>query len=218
MRSKSLSAAGLIALIASLSIFGLSARAGERLAGLSECGPKQAKTLRQDPDIRLFRAPASNDEPPPVLGCLKPDGRSVRLGPLSAQGPIWASSMTDPYDLSRPWVSGVEVQLRGQDSVRIYSTSRDLRSDARRHCLIGGADRPGQLPRVRRLEMARNGIAVWAAVIRLGIQGPQIGACDAGGSRIIAAGAGIEIDSVEVQGTTVRWVEAGNRRTASLVR
>lgn len=217
MRGKSLPAAGLIVLIASLSIFGLSAHADERLVRLSECGPKQAKTLRQNPDVRLFRGPASNDESPPVLGCLKPDGRSIRVGPLSAQGPIWASSMTDPYGLSRPWVAGVEVQLRGQDSVRIYSTSRNLRTGAGRHCLIGGADRPGQLPRVRRLEMAANGTAVWAAVIRLGIKGPQIGACDAGGSRIIAAGSGIEIGSVEVRGTTVRWVEVGKSRTASLV-
>src|ERR1700712_3416203 len=146
MRDKSLSVAGLIVLFASLSIFGLSARAGERLPGLPDCGPKQAKTLRQNPDIRLFRGPASNDESPPVFGCLKPNGRSIRLGPLSAQGPIWASSMTDPYGLSRPWAAGVEVQLRGQDSVRIYLTSRDLRTGARRHCLIGGADRPGQLP------------------------------------------------------------------------
>lgn len=218
MLGKPLIAAALIALVASLSFGGLSARAGTNALGSVECGPKGAKTLQQDADIRLFRGRASNDDPPPVFGCLKPDGPPKRLGPLAPQGPIWASSLTGPFGLSHPWMAGVEVQLRGQDSVRIYATARNLRTGTGRHCLVGGADRPGQLPKIHSLDLSSNGTAVWAAVIRLGIRGPQIGACDAGGSRVIAASPDIDLKSVEVKGATVRWLEAGVRRTASLLK
>lgn len=207
-----------VAVAMSLAAFGLPARAGER-SGTVECGPPRAKTLQEDVNIRLYRGSAQHgDSEAPVFGCLGPKGPSRRLGPIPAKGPIWASSMSQPYGLSRPWVAGVEAQLRGQDSVRIYIAARNLRTGTTRHCLVGGADRPGQLPRVRHLPIASNGTAVWAAVMHLGTKGPQIGACDASGSRVIAAGPDIEIDSVEVKGTTVRWIEASNHRAASLQR
>lgn len=180
------------------------------------CGPAEATTLAANRQMRLYELAGSAKQASSVYACSEAYERPRRLGPMRAAGNVWAASMPGPFALARLWAGGIEDRLTGQDTVRVYTAVRNIRTGKARHCSIGGADRPGQLPRVRRVFLTKNGSLAWAAIMKLGAQGPQIGVCESADPRILDSGYGIAIDSVSLRGSTLIWLDAGVRRSAEL--
>jgi hypothetical protein len=151
----------------------------------------------------------------PVYGCLKSSGKSRRMGPIQRKG--WNTSMGSPFALKQTWAGAVEQRRPGQDATRVYVTSLDVRTGKGRRCLIGSADRSGQLPSVRLLLIDNAGALAWAAITPSPTgRAPLIGACDSQGNRVLDSGAGVEIKSVELRGSTLSWTNAGGPRSAQL--
>jgi hypothetical protein len=151
----------------------------------------------------------------PVYGCLKSSGKSRRMGPIQRKG--WSASMRGPFALKTTWAGAVENRRPGKDAARVYVTSLDIQTGKGRHCLIGSADRSGQLPAVRLLLIDKAGALAWAAITPSPTgRAPLIGACDSQGNRVLDSGAGVEIKSVALRGSTLSWTNAGGPRSAQL--
>jgi hypothetical protein len=166
--------------------------------------------------IRLYEVTVSSGQETDtwVYGCLKPSGHPFRLGPRHQDS--WGVWMPGPFAISAPWAAGIEVRQTGLDTDRIFTASRNLRTGFGHHCEVGGADRPGQMPRVRKILVARDGIVVWAAVMHLYPQGPEIGVCEADGPSVVDHGEGLELDSVALHGSTLSWLHSGVRHSTEL--
>jgi hypothetical protein len=180
------------------------------------CNGVATKTLAANRQVRIYRGAAMPGEGTgPVYGCLKSSGKSRRMGPLQLKG--WDTSMRSPFALKQTWAGAVEQRRPGQDATRVYVTSLDIRKGKGRRCLIGSADRAGQLPSVRLLLIDKAGALAWAAITPSPTgHAPEIGVCDSQGARILDSGAGVEVDSVVLRGSTLSWTNAGGPRSAQL--
>lgn len=179
------------------------------------CSAAGTKTLAANPKVRIYRGAAQPGKGAtgPVYGCLKASGKSRRVGPRQGKGAV----LRGPFALKAAWASAVEVRQPELDATHVYVTSRDIRTGKGRRCLIGSADRSGQLPSVRLLLIDKAGALAWAAITPSPTgHAPLIGVCDSRGARILDSGAGVEIDSVELRGATLSWVNAGGPRSAQL--
>jgi hypothetical protein len=177
--------------------------------GAELCGPKLGSTLIQDREIRLYSLRSEVK-----YGCLRASGVSRSLGPIRSGDGVWRASMPGPFAVNAPSVGGIEARVVGQDTVRLFTAARNVRSGKATHCLLGGADRPGQLPLVRRVMLDPEGSVIWVAIMRLGVAGPAIGVCESAGSpRILGMGSGIDVASVSLQGSTLTWLDAGVRQS-----
>ena len=183
------------------------ARAGPRKASAAvPCGPSGASTKLVVGGMRIFRPENPNAS---TSVCSRSSRGSTKLGRGGVNG---------PFAIGSPWAAGVESKLLGVDSVKVSIVGVDVFTGGRVRCLIGGADRPGQLPKVERLWATHAGKLVVSATLRLSPQGPEIGICAPGGSslEVIAQGETIEAGSIEVQGSVVRWTQDGVRQSKQI--
>lgn len=183
----------------------------------SSCGPTEARTLSGSREIRVYEI-AGNDPAgsPSIFGCIKPSGRPRRIGPVL--GHAWSAAISGPFSFATPWVGAIELRQEGQDTARLYSASVSVESGAASRCLIGGGDRPGQLPRVRETFLTPAGRLAWVALMPDRGSGAtlEIGACESSGPNILESGSGIEANSVALKGSTLSWSDSGVQRSARL--
>jgi hypothetical protein len=207
----------LIPLLALLALPG-SASALSAGQARAECHPQGTETLAASPQIRIYKGTAPRSplgRATLVYGCLKSSGKTRRLGPIQLNG--GSASMPGPFALKATWASAVEDRQVGQDTTRVYATSRNIQTDKGRRCLIGSADRPSQLPAVRVLLIDKAGALAWAAITPSPTgRAPLIGVCDSQGARILDSGAGVEINTMQLHGSTLSWSNAGGPRSAQL--
>lgn len=183
------------------------------------CSATGTRTLAANPEVRLYREapPPGQGATGPVYGCLKSSGKSRRIGPTQRRG--WSASIGGPFALKGTWAAAIEDRQVGKDTTRVFVAVRDIRAQTRwgRRCLIGSADRPSQLPAVRLLLVNKDGALAWVAITPSPTgRAPLLGVCDAQGTRILDSGAGLEIESVELRGSTLSWMNAGGPRSAQL--
>lgn len=181
------------------------------------CIPKGAKTLAASSRVRVYRDAApgpSQGRAAPFYGCLKSSGKSSRIGPVKRGG---NASMSGPFGFRSTWAGAIE-SLQIGDTTWIYAAARNIQSDYGRRCLVGSADQAGQLPAVRVLLIDDNTEALaWAAITPSPTgHAPLIGACDTRGTRVLDSGAGVEIKTLELHGSTLSWGNAGGPQTAQL--
>jgi hypothetical protein len=168
------------------------------------CGPRDARSLAQLGGIRIFEASGSGL----TRACSRSSGTSPRLG---------GHAMGGPFAIGSPWAGGIERRLLGVDTVGVSVAGVDVFTSDATHCLIGGADRPGQLPRVGGLWAVGEGRFVFSATLKLEAVGPEIVLCERDGSvNVLAQGSGIELGSITVDGTLVRWTQEGSRKSVRL--
>jgi hypothetical protein len=175
------------------------------------------KTLAANSQVRVYRgvAPSGHGGTAPVLSCLKSSGKSRRLGPLQRLGK--SASVRGPFALKATWTGAVEERKAGTNSAKVFVISQDARTGKTRRCLVGSGDRPGRFPAVRHLFIDKTGALAWGAFTASPTgQAPEIGVCDSQGNRILDSGAGVEIDSLELRGSVLSWVNAGGPRSAVL--
>jgi hypothetical protein len=180
----------------------------------TSCG--QGKTLAASSELRLYSVASSASGEVTVYVCSKRSGRYRHVGPVRRSKVTWSSSMPGPFSLAAPWGGGIEDRLVGQDTVRVYTAVRNVQTGESGHCRLGGADRPGQLPRVRGIFLDKSGSLAWVVIMRQGVQGPQIGVCESGVPRIVDTGYGIDTASVSLHGSTLTWLDSGTRQSATL--
>jgi hypothetical protein len=133
---------------------------------------------------------------------------SLRLG---------GHAMGGPFAIGSPWAGGIERRLLGVDTVRLSVAAVNVFTAAATHCVIGGANRPGQLPRVGGLWSVGEGRFVFAATLKLETVGPEIALCERDGSvNVLAQGSGIELGSITVDGALVTWTQEGSQKSIRL--
>jgi hypothetical protein len=181
------------------------------------CSPKGTKTLAASSRVRIYRAAPTPSQGRAVsfYGCLKSSGKSGRIGPVKRGG--GNASMSGPFGFKSTWAGAVENRQVG-DTTWVYVAARDIQAGGGKHCLVGSADRGAQRPAVRVLLIDDRAEAlVWAAITPSPTgRAPLIGACDTRGTRVLDSGAGVEIKTLELHGSTVSWEDAGGPRTAQL--
>lgn len=163
-------------------------------------------TLTASSTVRIFR---QTDGSGRVSVCrTASSGRSWSLGPQSIHG--YSATMPGPFAISANWAGGFEQRQVGQDTTEFFSSAVNAANGKRRlHCLIGGADRPGQLPQTLRLLITRSGVMAWALKLRSGAAKTiQIGACESGKTQIVAEGSDIVGSSVKLHDFQLSWDDA----------
>lgn len=180
----------------------------------SSCGSSGAKTLAASPKVRVYQALSTAEGDSPVYACLKATGKSWLLGPHAVRG--WMASMPGPFAIHVKWVAGIEHRQVGQDTGVLYSSARNVGSGkSKPHCLLGGADRPGQLPKIRRVFLTPSGTLVWVALIPTQST-TQIGACEGVNSRVVAEGGEIDAGSVSLRGFRLSWSDQSGKHSVTL--
>lgn len=125
--------------------------------------------------------------------------------------------MPGPFAIQADWAGGVEQRLVGQDTSGLFSSVRNVRTGgSRKHCLMGGADRPGQLPTVQQDFITNTGILAWVLTLHFGGATMQIGACEGASSRVIAEGKEIDTQSVRVHGSKLSWRDGQGEHSVHL--
>jgi len=178
------------------------------------CNSSKARTLASSGQIRIFRFPAQGKQGP-VFTCRRPDGKSWRLGPSPEKG--WSAAVPGPFAIKNQWAGGVERRQVGQDTVELFSAARNaISGGSRAHCLIGGADRPEQLPDVLRLFSAPDGSIVWVVQARHGTATNQIAVCEDSGTKVIAEGPGVQAQSVTLTNFVLTWHDETGKHSLTL--
>jgi hypothetical protein len=203
-------AAVLFALTALLSP--ASTRAGSPGAAVP-CGPLRGETLMATSGARIYRLGGGVPRAYSIYGCLRSSVSSVRLGPIRKEGKL-ASSMTDPFALVASWAGAFESEASGQDGFFIYAISRNLRNGAWHRCRVNGADRPHPNPSA--LLMDRSGDVAWAVMVPGGAGTVVVGVCEGNSRRIAAEGTEIDPNSLRLNGSTLRWLNAGISESTAL--
>lgn len=173
------------------------------------CGPAGAMTMSIDGGMRIFRRENPDGTSSATFACSRSSRGAVKLGRTNVRG---------PFAITPPWAAGVEYKPVGQDSVKVSIVGASVVSARTGSCLIGGADRPGQLPKVDGVWISLPGKLVVSATLRVAPKGPEIAVCTPGGPslEVIASGEAIEPESVAVRGSVVSWSEEGKRRAKQL--
>ena len=125
--------------------------------------------------------------------------------------------MRGPFVIKATWTGAIEERKAGSNGAKVFAIAQDVRTGKMRRCLVGSGDRPGRFPAVRYLFIDKTGALAWGAFTASPTgQAPEIGVCDSEGNRILDSGAGVEIDSLELRGSKLSWVDAGGPRSAQL--
>jgi hypothetical protein len=125
--------------------------------------------------------------------------------------------MSGPFGFKSTWAGAIESRQAGA-TTWVYVVARNIQAGHGKRCLVGSANQDGQLPAVRVLLIDSKAEAlVWVAITPSPTgRAPLIGACDTQGTRVLDSGAGVEIKTLELHGSTVSWVNAGGPRSAQL--
>jgi len=178
------------------------------------CGPSNAATIAGNSQVRVYRQ-AGKGTASIVFGCVRGSRKTSRIGPIPPAGR--KAVVHGPITVNGKWVAAVEERPDGATGWRVYVTSRNAGTSKGRHCLIGSGDSKSKAPAVRVVLMNANGGLAWAAITPTpNGRAPIIGACDSQGNRVLDSGAGVEIKTLELHGSTVSWENAGGPRTARL--
>lgn len=192
----------------------LAAAPGATAATPHGCGPANAPTLAGNSQVRIYRL-ASKGTATTVFGCIRGSSKTTPIGPVASAGP--KAAVHPPIALNGKWVGVVEERPVGKTAKRVYVASRNVGSGKGRRCLIGSGDAKSKAPAVRVVLMNQAGALGWAAITPTpNGRAPLIGACDSQGNRVLASGAGVEIDTLQLTGSTLHWVDASGPRSAQL--
>jgi hypothetical protein len=175
---------------------------------LNFCGPSTARSVAASEGIRIFRA--DSKEPrvrSDVRVCSRTSGSTLGLG---------RNVVVAPFAITAPWAGAVELRGEGQDFATVSVVAVDVVTARRSRCEVGGANRPGQLPKVKNLWSTDGGAFVALVVRHLEPVGPEIVTCSRSSMQIVAQGPAIKAASVEVQGSVVSWTEEGTRHSVHL--
>ena len=192
---------------------GLSLLASQAPGAAASCGPStNSRTLASSRSVRIFGTTSPTESK--VYACSKPSGKAWRLGPHPVKG--WMASMPGPFAIQGKWAAGIERRQVGRDTTEVFSSARNASSGkARPHCLIGGADRPEQLPKFHKAFVTPSGTVVWVASIRIGNAGVQIGVCEGTTSRVVAED-GVDPNSASLKDYRLSWKDGSGEHSETL--
>lgn len=169
------------------------------------CGPPTAHSLARSGGMRIFRLPETDERGYGVVRvCSRSSGSVLGLG---------QKLIAAPFVIEAPWAGAVEYRNTGQDSAEVFAVGVDILTGRRTDCAIGGANRPGQLPKVDRLWVTSDGSLVATVVRHLEPRGPEIVACSGSTLQVLAQGEAVRLSSVEVKGPVVSWSEGGEKNS-----
>jgi hypothetical protein len=169
-----------------------------------DCGPADASSLAEKEGVRFYPAP---------------DGAGPRVDVCSSAArpaPLGSGAVFRPFAVAFPWAAGVERGGVGQDTAFVNVVGVDTLSRKRASCLLGQANRPGQIPKVERLWATRRGVLVISALMKLSPVGPELAICSGRTLETIAGGTTFDPSSIDVEGDVVRWTQAGEAHARHL--
>jgi hypothetical protein len=121
-----------------------------------------------------------------------------------------------PFAIAFPWAGGVERRGVGQDTAQVNVVAVNIRNHRRALCLVGEANRPGQIPKVDRLWATPDGALVISGVMKLSPVGPELAICSGRTLEVLVRGPSLDPASIEVQGEVLRWTQAGEAHARRL--
>lgn len=182
------------------------------------CGPQRGTTLKEGRKARVYSLASS--EPPwseRVYGCLHSSDHPWQLSPRDGdrRSPRLES---ETLALSAPWAGGV-MRESGVDTFRLAVRARNLRTGAAVECEAGGGSAVfKEATIVKRLVLTTTGTIAWSSgVLRRNEESNRkILVCAPPLAQALDEGEGIDLNSLELHGSTLTWIDAGARRTARL--
>ncbi len=165
------------------------------------CGPRDSRSLSESRSVRIY----SNDDEGPSKArvCSVSVAGSVKLG----EGPVSA-----PFSISAPWAAATESRGSGQDTAVVRVVEANSITRATVSCLVGSANRPEQIPRVREVWATPDGTLVVSAEVRLPHPSPELALCSSAGMEVVASGPTFTPGSIEVKGSLLSWTQSGQPR------
>lgn len=179
------------------------------------CGPQGGETLAVSSDLRVYRA--EPEYPEDVYACGPALLRPVRVGPVrgsrhDGRG-IWFGVLHKPV-IDGYWVGAGEDHTEGTDFGSTWVRTINVRTHRLAACRLGGwANLWGM--RFGRVLVAPRGTLVWLAD---DAGEPELGLCTRN-SRLVLLdeGAGIDGESVELDGSMLTWTDSGTGKHLVLV-
>lgn len=178
----------------------------------SSCGPTAVRTVARGNNVRVYERKEGGHRAS-VFVCAIPNGQSRRLGPTRQKGQ--SAFMEGPVATAGVWAAAVEVRQSGQDTTKVFVSARNARTGSANKCLVGGADRPEQVPLVKAVGIADNGVVAWGSVMKLPPKGPEIATCSSSEVSILDRGPGVEVSTLHVRGNKVTWSKNGSTESVS---
>ncbi len=184
------------------------------------CGPADAKTVKQEGSVRVYRSRRGNFE---AFGCMRGVGRSFRLDSPGDGPEDWTMRDRGPIRIAGRFVAFVSDGdgSDGADDYFFTSVDRyDLRTGKHRllSCIDCGADDEDDACddglRVTGLVLRRTG--GFAHIMRLETGERRVARFDRRGYAELDLGRDVEQRSLRLEGGTLSWRRAGVTRTASL--
>lgn len=189
----------------------------------SHCKRPRSTTLRETRKVRIFAMPRESVTLPggrsidgrPVFGCLKSIGEARLLNAPGEQEGYGFGVDEHAFGVRAPMVAYVFI-VGHFDSQSAFVRVRNLNTNVTvRGCPVGGGLSPGT-PRVAEIVMDSRGKVAWS------VEGGTFGspfavvACDSTGQHVLDSGEGIDLESLALHGSVVRWLDGGSRREANL--
>jgi hypothetical protein len=178
------------------------------------CRSTKARTLASGATGRIFQQSriVGFSYVPFAYGCLFSVNKRFELGQDDDEATVGETDL-GPFRVAGNYAGFGEQDTQVQVEFACASRVRevDLRDgkDVRR---IELAAFPGDCRSVSDLELKSNASIGWT----LDGNSPEVWAYDASGKRMLDKGAGVDKDSLTLSGSTLSWMNAGVRRTATL--
>lgn len=123
-----------------------------------------------------------------------------------------------PVVLNASWVAAVNRRFHGVDGISISVLTVNLRTGRGATCKVGGGSAPNRRPSVIRIALKRDGAVAWTAErLPRAPQLDEVAACNAAGEvSVLDEGEGIDLTSLSLRGSQLRWAHSGETRSADL--
>lgn len=182
------------------------------MAGAARCGPSGVRTLAVDGLARVYQSGGD------VFGCSTAGGRSYRLGAAARSirqgraGPIALAGVDVAYGLTEFGVDTISAQV----IVRNLRSGKQLRSEPATTRALGVEF----FQSVAAVVVKPDGAVAWVgqggSVIHPGGGEIEVDRSDARGRALLDSGAGIDVRSLRLRGSTTSWRHHGRIRSARL--
>jgi hypothetical protein len=186
---------------------------GDHPVGTLRCGPHspQVRTVARSPELRVYQEVESGDGR--VFACGPALSRPVRVGPSPPGGRRWFARIGRPVVVRDYWMAAVELQVEGTDWGSTWLRVFEARTHHLSRCEVGGFAQTEDR-KFRRLILSPKGNLAWAYTQ----QGqPVLGICDRrSGMAILDDDPALEIDSVELDGSLLRWTDSSGDHSRQL--
>lgn len=172
------------------------------------------ETLLETQRVRIFSRKTSRPDVAgsAVFGCLRPGGKPVLFN-RPPQGTGDRTAVNPDALATRGKLVAFSQSVYGTDTVsnevRVLNLGKS--GSLLRTCFAGSARAPSSGPEIAKIVLKGNGSVAWSAEgqPRSGRGAKTVNACDTTGQRVLETAGDIDLTSLKLEGSVVRWLSGG---------